>query len=240
MVLRISWSTQTIEPADSGEYTSRAFDHTLEFDCVTNETHEGASVLTEHAVETGAPISDHKRADPDRITVEAIVTQTPLGAPPPSGYGTTTVVETTSERGTVAFSTDFDRIGDVLDTLRRLRLEATAVTLSTRYHTYEDVQITRVTQPRAPEDGHSARITIELQQVRVATSRSIDAPRPAEPRASGQTDRGGQEATDEATRRPRVSTLEQTRQRYEERRASGESRSDAMLGAIGDVLGGGS
>jgi hypothetical protein len=122
-VLTISWSTQSETRDAAGELSATGQEHTLRFDCITSESHEGTSVLTEHTVESGAPISDHKRANPRRISIEAIVSNTPLDAPPPSGYGQTTIQTSLStdqgKPSVTVFSAPFDRIGDVLATLDR-------------------------------------------------------------------------------------------------------------------------
>ncbi len=236
-MLRISWNTQTTE-LSGGDLTSRSYEHTLEFDCVTSETHEGVSVLTEHAVESGAPISDHKRHNPDRVSIEAIVTNTPLGVPPPSGYGSGDAITVSDDKegaGTVVlFSADFDRMGDVVDTLYRLRTENTPVTLSTRVLVYEDVQIISVTIPREPGDGDSFRLQIECQRVRVAVSRTVDSPAPREPRGSRTRNRGGQEAEGaEADRRSALQRIDAMITDYNSRRAAGEDRITAARGATG-------
>jgi hypothetical protein len=217
--LQISWTTEATD-GEAGVFDADGLgpitivtEHSLGFDCITAETHEGTSVLTEHAVEDGSPIADHKRANPRKLTIEAIVTNTPLDAPPPSGYGasgitaqiqasTVRIANPDGSNGTrnvkanvIQFSATFDRMVDVAATLSRLRLEATPVTITTRIRTYDALQVVSVTEPRKAEDGDSITFTIECQEVRIATSRTIDTPRPREPRGRPTTDRGAQEAT---------------------------------------------
>lgn len=240
-MLRISWSTQTTALGDGGDLESRSYEHTLEFDAVTSETHEGLAVLTEHAVESGAPLADHKRQNPRRVSIEAVVTNTPLGPPPPSGYGHSDNVtaevrasaNSTASAVVVHFSATFDRMADAWLTLDRLLSEDTMVTLSTAKKTYENVQIVGVTVPREAEDGDSIRFQIEIQEVRVAQSRTVDSPQPREARGASARDRGGQEAQDESRR---VSTIAAARDGYAARREAGESRTDAALGAMGDAF----
>lgn len=231
----ISWSTQTTALGDDGDLEARAFEHSVAFDAVTSITVEGTSVLTEHAVESGAPISDHKRANPRRITIEAVVSNTPIDRPPASGYGEASTVEVRTTKpddgsGNVQeFLTAFDRIQDVIDTLDRLRLEATAVTLSTGRRTFEAVQIVSVSEPREVEDGDTQRFTIEIQEVRIAQSRTVDAPRPREPRGARERDRGGQEGAGADSQS--TSAITAARDEYNRRIEAGESRWDAAQGA---------
>lgn len=238
--IALSWATETSTLESDGSITLGAVYHELQFDAVTRLVHEGTSVLTEHAVESGAPISDHKRANPRRLTIEGVVTNTPLDVPPPSGYGNSSSVQTTTdtENGQIsamAFVSEFDRISEVSDTLERLRLEATPVAVTTRSRVYEELQIVSVSEPQEAEDGSSARYTIELQEIRVARTRSAAAPVPREPRGQNPRDRGAQGAEDSETRRS--STLATAREEYDRRRAAGESPGEAALGALSAATG---
>lgn len=239
-MLAIAWDTEVLGTDENGDLTSSASIHLLQFDCVTSEKHEGSSIATEHTVESGAPLTDHKRPLPRKLSIEAIVTQTPLDAPPLSGTGDSNNVtasiqqEPNARANVVTFSQPFDRIRDVINALDSLRLDATSVTISTKHRTYDEVQIMTVTEPREADDGDSLRFSIEIQEIRVASSRSVDSPRPRESRGASTSDRGGQEAGD-ATRES--STLARARDEYDRRRAAGESRSDAALGAAQAAVG---
>jgi len=239
-MLSISWDTEgtDLDP-DSGDLIGTLTIHVLEFDCVTSETHEGASMATEHTVESGVPLTDHVRPLPRRLTLEAIVTNTPLDAPPSSGNSGSQVTATTQtvdevKANVLVFSAPFDRIADVIAAIDAIRLGAKAVTVSTAHRTYDSVILLRVTEPREVDDGDSLRFTIEIQEIRVAESRTVDSPRPREPRSAATTDRGGQEATDQTRE---SSTVARARDEYDRRRAAGESRTEAAMGAAGAAFG---
>lgn len=230
MTLQIQWTTEeNLFEGVAGVSVVRSAVHILEFDAVTSENHEGRSEMTERAVESGSPISDHKWNLPQILTIEGEVTNTPLDAPPPSGYGLTTVSTSVSSEGaqTRVFSSEFDRVRDVWDTLDRLRTEATPVSISTRWRDYEDVQILSVTVPR-DTGADAATFAIEVKQVRIAYARSIDTPAPREPRGAREVDRGAREGTDATAR---GSTLDEFRDRVN----SGET----VLDALGGMFGGG-
>lgn len=248
-MLRISWSTAEegvvfSEDSEEGMREVTFTENVLEFDAVTSETHEGISEITEHAVETGAPISDHKRTKPRRLTIEALVTNTPLGAPPPSGFdsGTPVTAEVRAEEigestegqrpraNVVVFSAAFDRMVDVFDTLDALRSGDTFVTITTRVRTYENMQIVAVTSPREPEDGDSIRFTVECVEVRIAETRTVDAPVPREPRGARTTDRGAREGSE-----PTESALH----RLFGDDGDGDASNDGFMSRVGSVFGGG-
>lgn len=50
----------------------------LEFDCVPAESHEASSEITEHVVEEGANMNDHVKPNQRVITLEGMITNTPL------------------------------------------------------------------------------------------------------------------------------------------------------------------
>lgn len=237
-MLQISWSTETttLDP-DSRDLVGSQTQHVLIFDVETRISHKGTSELTSDAVESGEPISSHKRAIPETISIEAVVSQTPVGNPPPSGYqsGSPPVANPTAVDGAtvMVYTATFDRVTDVCNTLRRLRLEATPVTITTRVRTYTEMQIVTVDETEDVETGDAVLITVDAQKVRVAVTRETDLPQPREPRGSATTDRGAQEGTDETERR---STLRRAEEDYQARRAAGASPTDAALGSLGSVL----
>src|SRR5687767_4349391 len=67
---------QIIWQGDTGQTFNIALDAT------TNETHEAPSTITDHAVEQGASISDHIRPEADRLTIEGVISNTPIVLPP--------------------------------------------------------------------------------------------------------------------------------------------------------------
>ncbi len=51
--------------------------NTFEFDATTSEDPTDAITITDHPVEEGTNVVDHARPDPERITLEGIITDTP-------------------------------------------------------------------------------------------------------------------------------------------------------------------
>lgn len=50
----------------------------VQFDVVTSDTYEAVMSVTSHPVERGAPITDHARPEPVKLSLEAFVSATPL------------------------------------------------------------------------------------------------------------------------------------------------------------------
>lgn len=201
MTLSISWSS-TERRSDGATMRAISVEHVLAFDAITSETHETGSTITESPVESGAPISDHKRPLQRRVTIEAVVTNTPIGAAPDSGDGRGEIgfeERKSEDAGAVVrvYTTAFDRMSAVLGVLDRLATEAIAVTISTRVRTYDAVQIRSVSAPRKPEDGDSIAFTIEAVQIRIAEALRVDVPDPLEPRGQRRSEAGAQATTEE-------------------------------------------
>lgn len=193
MTVQISWSTDSISSDDaSGENVLTTAFHLLAFDAVMAEDHEEESELTDHVIETREAISDHKRPKPQTLRMEAIITNTPLAAPPPSGFGSVTPSAEvrksvgSAKANVVVFSEEFDRVGDAIETLNRLRREAIDLTVETSTRTYENMQLIQVRRARAGgEDAtDAASVDLVFREVFRGETITVDAPVPREPRGA--------------------------------------------------------
>lgn len=193
MTTQISWSTDSISGDDaSGENVLTTAFHLLAFDAVMSEEHDEESELTDHVVETREAISDHKRPKPQTYRMAATITNTPLDAPPPSGFGSVTPSASvrknvgSAKANVVVFSEDFDRVGDVLDTLNRLRREAIDLSVETSTRTYENMQLIQVRRSRegGTEATDAASVDLVFREVFRGETITVDAPVPREPRGA--------------------------------------------------------
>jgi len=177
----------------------------VEFDAVMTENHEVMSTITSHAVERGADISDFKRPGQKHIRLEGLVTNTPLGAPPLSGLNSNAsnvTVQTRAVPGakdsravTQQFSEAFDRVKDMLAELTSLTENSVLLSIATDVATYEDVQLISMSAPRDSESGNAITFTIELVQIRIAETSTVDVPRPSQPRGRTRRNNGAQTTT---------------------------------------------
>lgn len=65
-MLVLTWTDSTGQTVD------------VEFDVVTSETYEAVMAITAHPVEKGAPVVDHAREEPKKLSIEGFVSNTPL------------------------------------------------------------------------------------------------------------------------------------------------------------------
>ena len=180
-----------------GYYESDSIYRILEFDAVITEGHEVTATLTEHPVERGADLSDHKRPGPRMLRLEGLVTNTPLGALPLTGGLFEDI--TASAQGTgsgkavvTTFSASFDRVTAMLDKLTALTEGADLLTIVTDVRTYEDAELVSVTAPRVAESGDAITFALEIVQVRIADTQEVGAPVARFPRGRRARDNGAQ------------------------------------------------
>jgi len=122
---------------------------TLVIEATLSEQHEATCTVTDQPIENGSRISDHIILDPEKVTIEGFVSDTPLSS-------------TTGFNAQATF--------DQLYTLREAR---TLLTVVTGYKVYTDMAITRISVPRDTTTGQAIRFTVELKKVNRVGSLTI-------------------------------------------------------------------
>lgn len=135
----------------------------LIIDCSVTESHGRESETTDHPVEEGFNITDHVRPKPDMVTIEGIVTDTPLSTEQQvrviNGHNVP-VNTSTAPQG------DPGRSKNALTFLEKLRI-GQLITVATGIKVYESMQITSLTVPRDKGTIASLKFTVICKQVRV-------------------------------------------------------------------------
>jgi hypothetical protein len=184
----------------TGETAATDEQYALEFDAVVSERAVFGAVLTEHAVEGGAAMSDHKIPKLRAYSLTCVVSQHPLGSAPRSGSRTQSVTANPEPidlgGGTkvvgLVYSQDVTRVADVLAELADLAERSVLVTVQTDLRLYENMEVIDVSAPRTVKDGDAIEFAIALQEVRTASVETTTAPEPRLPRNRREVDRGGQ------------------------------------------------
>lgn len=147
----------------------------LEFDASIQEDHEAESVVTDFPVEEGADISDHIRPVPERITINGIVSNTPL----------TLLAVLGSLPGSV------DRVDTAYNVLRKLRDERKLVSVITSLRKYESMAITSFGVSRNASNGDNMNATVSLREVFTAQTQQTETSAQGATTAEGQSSIGG-------------------------------------------------
>lgn len=148
-------SGASLEDADGGAL--------IVFDVSREETHELDVEVTRHPVEDGVEIVDHAQVLPLRVTVDAVVSATPL-----------TLDDDAPD--------DLERHLDAYQTLLRVARERVPFTLTTGLAVYEDVILRRVPIRRSAASGLSIQGPLEFEQIRrVSRAEALIPPEVIEP-----------------------------------------------------------
>lgn len=176
----------------------------IAFDAITTETHTSTAQVTTHPVEEGSNIADGVYLDPKRLSVEAFVTNAPLTTPGSHTRGAKAVVQ----NGVLQFDSEMDRPCDVYNELADAMDAKSVFTVDTAIKRYTDMVITSMTTPREAGNARwdaasrttwvgKLTFTIEMQQVRVATSKTGNVQRrPQAGTAKAKVNKGAQGKTE--------------------------------------------
>jgi hypothetical protein len=162
-------------------------------DASISENHQSEAEVTEHPVEKGTNIADHARPKQDTLTIEGVISNTPLSHDQQqrtvNAFGTNIVTTgTDAPRGQVGFAEEADR--KLLDLKRNARL----ITIVTQLRTYENMILTSYVVPRDGKTGDVLRFNATFKQIRVVENRSTKIVVSSEPKAQPPVEKGKQVA----------------------------------------------
>ncbi|MFW5880811.1 MAG: phage baseplate protein [Spirochaetota bacterium] len=139
----------------------------FELDATLREDHERSSRVTESAIEDGSIVQDHVVREPERVTVEGYVTDTPIV---PLGIDTRTPQTLEAPENFRGRFAGTDNAFDVLDELHQ---RGELISINTRWRPYEDMVIERLQLPRR-QDSDALRFTLTAVKVRRVKVRFTD------------------------------------------------------------------
>lgn len=164
----------------------------LELDATISNGFQGDVEVTEHPVEVGADMSDHARVKPEVVTIEGIISNTPLNRSQATrivqgrGVALETTALTDAPAGAAGHAeTALAKLIDMKDA-RQL------VTVVTERRTYKGMMLTSLSVPHDAKTGDALRFTATFKQVRLAEVRRKEVTVTREPKAKGKTNTGKQ------------------------------------------------
>lgn len=218
-MIRIQWSVTTSQRADDTGGDTAVMDfHEILIDATVTEATDVSATATEHPVEDGADITDHVHPDLRKITLDCVVTNTPINDAILSGSVAAISVSlpdlmtieagaTEKRRSTVKmvaqklsavsvlqFSEEKDRVKEVVAMLEELTITGTRVDiLGLRFGDLYDRIITSINP--TVEDNDGVRFTLTAQEIRTARTTRVAAPSPRVERARRAVAAGQQSAS---------------------------------------------
>lgn len=171
----------------------------LQIDATVRETHNVLATATENAVEDGAVVSDHTIVQPDRITLEGVISNTPFTGFADGVLRATERSTTKSLRSAISTPSSVLAVGTPLvvatvfsgaegraerayDTMRALRDQGTKLRVITTLRDYVDMVIESLIVNRDRTNHNSLAFSLSLKQIRVVDSLSVPPDRRRPPR----------------------------------------------------------
>lgn len=143
-----------------------------------------SATATEIEVERGVDITDHVRRNRDPLTLDVVISDTPLFFLDPDE--------------------ELTRAKDAWEQLEDAMDRALLAIVTTKWKTYEDHVLTEAIATRTAADGSWIRAELTFMPIRQVSTQTVEDPVPAREHDRAQVDRGSQ-ATEEAT--PRLQSL---------------------------------
>ncbi len=183
-------------------FQTRAKLDQMELDVSLNETHEATAQLSQNEIEDGSAINDNIVLAPLKLTIEGVVSKTPLGTSALIGSAATALagvaggalggstklagavatVGVASLGGLVASAVGVGASGgaksrtpaDVYAYLLQLRDLRTPFSVVTALKLYEDVVVTSLQAPRNAGTSGMLRFTATFEQVKIVRAQTVD------------------------------------------------------------------
>lgn len=210
-------------------------DH-IEFDAVIREQYSSSAQVTEHPVERGSAVTDHIRGMPARISVEAVISNTPLFVPKSHMNGVAGGVRQKQfavpftrrneqgqiETGTLAFGANLlqfdgfvDRVRDVYGKMHELVVSGAIVDIKGMgddgkgsYRDFTSMAITSMSAPRESKDGSCITFSFEAVEVRIVDTQKVATPAPKAARANrGKKSKQELDATKDAKKKSAIKAI---------------------------------
>lgn len=147
----------------------------VQMHAVPSEQHTLANTITDHPVEEGFNASDHSRPNPDLVTMDCRISNTPLSsqqateAVKAGAFTVQTTVAAAQAAGAVG-ATDGYAQGEWAK-LKRLRDVGAIVTVSTTMGDYDSMAIESISLPRTAKNYDGVAFSISFKKIRVVQNK---------------------------------------------------------------------
>jgi len=136
-------------------------------DASISEGHYVSADVSDHPVERGSDITDHVRKRNPSLSIEAIITNTPLG----TSYPLQTAIGSAT-----AAANDDDPVLNAWNEIRRYFDESVLVDIVTSLHVYKSMALTEFNVQRDAENGREVlHFTVQAQELRIVSTETMEA-----------------------------------------------------------------
>lgn len=165
---------------------------TIELDVAISRTHTSELDITEHPVEEGADFIDHARLKSSKLTIEGLISNTPMNRAQMSRANETQGITTAPNDPPVQERPGFAE--EAYRKLLELQAAGTLLTVVTRLRVYDNMLIASLTVPEDSRTGDALRFNATFQQVRIVSNKITQTVVTKEPKAKPKKDTGKQVA----------------------------------------------
>ena len=187
----------------------------IEFDASVNETHVSTVTTTNKAVERGFSVTDHVRQEPDKLSVQAMVSDHPVVQPGTNVDGAIFKVMSLPLRTSAGkllgsanvlqsdgiFSSRVSSVYNELLAIQRTKL----VSIVTSIRTYDDMVITNLSTPRNVNSSNAVTFSFDAINIRVVDTNTVVGKQP--PRRNAKQNKGSQAKKEVTKKEERESLL---------------------------------
>jgi len=124
-------------------------------DATLSESESVSVDWTEHPIESGATITDHAVVQPPELSLEGVLTRSPLWMTPE------------------ADNLDPSHLDTQLDALRGMLADREPILIVTGLKAHEGYRLTSLTVSRSPEDGQSVKVSMTLKPVQIVEAGTV-------------------------------------------------------------------
>jgi len=139
-------------------------------DASLKEEHTGEVEVTDHPVEQGAAVTDHARPKPEELTIEGVVSNTPLNALQTSRAVTYEGVPFTTSAASNAVRGKPGNAESAYTQLLDLKEGKRLLTIVTALRTYENMLMTSLKVPRDAQTGDVLKFEAKFKSIRIVTN----------------------------------------------------------------------
>jgi hypothetical protein len=166
------------------EWTMGGADVALEIDASPSQGYEATAEVTEHPVEQGAPVTDHIRPNNPTITVEGVISNTPVTVPTTQMQGARraptqvdlSVGGQTLQATLLRWSSAFDRVRECDQLLQHIVEAGIVVRLTTGLRVIEDLALTRYKVDKTRDTGDTLPVVLEFRRLRLVAVQRVTVP----------------------------------------------------------------
>lgn len=134
-------------------------------DATISEEHNTSCDLTENPVEDGAKITDHVQIKPAELSIEGVISDSPLGTPFVQNFQN--IVDSVG-----VYLGKTSRSIDAYNKLLDLQNKREPFTVTTGLKQYKNMIMTKLSVPRKAEMGGSLQFKATLREIRIVKSKS--------------------------------------------------------------------